>query len=488
MTDDEVKKMKVAKVKVKKSLLFSTRYFFKKTNHRKFVVGDHHKLISNKLEEVLRGECTRLIINIAPRYGKTELAVKQFVAHCLANTPTAKFIHLSYSDTLALDNSKEIKDIVQSDDYRQMFPEVSIRKDSNSKKQWTTTRGGGVYATSSSGQVTGFGAGKVEEEENDDKNISSILDDIEQKEGFGGAIIIDDPIKPDDADSSTIRDRINNKFDSTIRNRVNSRKTPIIIIMQRLHEEDLCGHLIETEGDDWEVLSLPCIYNENEEEKALWEFKHTLEELKKLRQINTVVFDRQYMQDPQPLEGILFHPSNLNFFKNENIEDAELVVEYADTADEGDDNYSQPVGKIKGGKVYITDVIFSQKNLTVLEPLVLDALKKNKTHSLFIESNNAGASFIRNLREKTNVPISGVKNTAPKLSRILAESGFIEKYFYFLDPSLQSPEYQKFYKQIIRYLKNGGNNQKDDAPDSLAGLSFIIRRNYDGLVGNQNKE
>ena len=76
---------------------------------------------------------------------------------------------------------------------------------------------------------------------------------------FAGAIIIDDPIKPEDALSDTVRERVNNRFETTIRNRVNSRKTPIIIIMQRLHEHDLCGYLQEIEPDEWTVITLPCI-------------------------------------------------------------------------------------------------------------------------------------------------------------------------------------------------------------------------------------
>jgi hypothetical protein len=194
-----------------------------------------------------------LIINIAPRYGKTEVAVKNFIAKGLAHNPAAKFIHLSYSDDLALDNSEEVKDIIKSAEYQQLFPEVQIKPGTDSKKKWYTTKGGGVYATAAAGQVTGFGAGKV-----DDEEVEKFFDEIES-EGFGGALVIDDPIKPEDADSELIRERVNNRFDSTIRNRVNSRNTPIIIIMQRLHEHDLCGYLIDNEGTKWEVLSLPSI-------------------------------------------------------------------------------------------------------------------------------------------------------------------------------------------------------------------------------------
>ena len=157
MTVDEIKTLKVARVKCQQSLMFFTRYYFKKRQKRKFIIGEHHKVIVDTLEKVAKGELTRVIFNIAPRYGKTELAVKNFISWCLSNNPRAKFIHLSYSDDLALDNSEEIKDLITSDEFSTMFPEIELKKDSKSKKKWYTSQGGGVYATSASGQVTGFG-------------------------------------------------------------------------------------------------------------------------------------------------------------------------------------------------------------------------------------------------------------------------------------------------------------------------------------------
>ena len=234
----------MVKFRCENSSLDFTRYFFRHRFNKKFVIGEHHKTICDALDRVMKGECKRLIINIAPRYGKTELAVKNFIAQGLAINPSSRFIHLSYSDDLALDNSEEVKDIVKSEEYQRLFPNVKIKQGSDSKKKWYTSENGGVYATSTKGQVTGFGAGRVDDEFDPDF--------IPESNVFSGALIIDDPIKPEDADSDTIRDRINERFDSTIKNRVNSRNTPIIIIMQRLHEQDLCGYLIDRNASEWE--------------------------------------------------------------------------------------------------------------------------------------------------------------------------------------------------------------------------------------------
>jgi len=283
-----IKELKVIKQKCLNDFLFFTRYIFKKRFNKPFIVSQHHQTISDALMRVYNGETKRLIINIAPRYGKTELAVKNFIAYSLANNPSAKFIHLSYADDLALDNSEAIREIVKSAEYQELF-NVEIKSNTDSKKKWHTTKDGGVYATSAGGQVTGFGAGS-----------------IESSGKFDGAIIIDDPIKPDDADSDRVRDYINNKFDSTIKNRVNSRDTPIIIIMQRLHESDLCGYVLGNDDREWEVVKMPCIYEIEGQEMALWPQKHSLEELYNLRKSNEIVFDRQYMQNPKPLKGLMY--------------------------------------------------------------------------------------------------------------------------------------------------------------------------------------
>jgi hypothetical protein len=115
---------------------------------------------------------------------------------------------------------------------------------------------------------------------------------------FGGAIVIDDPIKPEDAKSLTVRSKVNERFDSTIRSRVNSRRTPIVLVMQRVNEEDLSGYLLDG-VEDWDVLSLPALKNDG---TALWPFKHTVEELILLKNLNPSVFYFQYQQETKNIK------------------------------------------------------------------------------------------------------------------------------------------------------------------------------------------
>jgi len=273
---------KVLKVKCERSLLFFTRYIYKENHRRNFIIAPHLVLITEALEKIVNGETKRLIINIPPRYGKTELAVKCFIAWSLAKNPQSKFIHLSYSDDLALDNSSQTKEYIESESF-QKFWNMELKKDAQGKKKWFNKDGGGVYATASGGAITGFGAG------------------VAESKSFSGAIIIDDPLKPDDAGSESRRNSVNERYNNTIRSRVNDRDTPIILIMQRLHEDDLSGFLLSGgSGETWEHLCLPAL---DENNIPLWEEKHSFVELEQIRQANRYNFSGQYMQQPSPEEG-----------------------------------------------------------------------------------------------------------------------------------------------------------------------------------------
>lgn len=452
-----------------------------KTN-RKFIIGRHHELIAAALDRVLRGECRRLIINIAPRYGKTELAVKNFIAAGLAINPAAKFIHLSYSDNLALDNSEEARDMVREQWFTDIFPEVRIKKDSKGKKKWYTTEGGGVYATSTRGQITGFGAGQVDDEEIPEWDLErkfevkeelADLDEFmpiwEKGKKFGGAIIIDDPIKPEDAHSENLRTKVNERYDNTIVSRVNSRDTPIIVIMQRTHPEDLCGYLINNEGriedgGEWEVLSLPCI---NDDGTALWPHKHTIEELNKMAVRLGGVFQSQYLQDPQPLEGLLYKKFNTYKTLPPGVWPIRAV---ADTADAGKDFLCLIVYLVTKTGYYILDVYYTQAGVEVTEPEAATLIIKHNVKFAKIESNNGGKGWARaveNICKQARHMTTTFKwyhQHKNKQARIYNAAATVQNMIYY--PDNWRTLWPAFYKAVTGYLAKGGNLH-DDAADAL---------------------
>ena len=191
-------------------LLDFTAWMFQQRRGYRWSYSEHQQIICDALTEVFEGRCTRLIINVPPRYSKTELAVINFIAWSMGRAPDCEFIHVSYAAPLAVSNSARVRDVIQHEAYREIFPDCRLASDA--KNHWKTTAGGVMYATGMAGTISGFGAGKT-------------------GDAFDGAIIIDDPHKPDEADSPTIREGVISWFQNTLESRKNARDTPIILIM-----------------------------------------------------------------------------------------------------------------------------------------------------------------------------------------------------------------------------------------------------------------
>lgn len=404
----------------------------------------------------------------------TEIAVKSFISMGLAINPRSQFIHLSYSGDLALDNSICVKEIVESEEYQKYFPmEVGINRDT--KARWDTSAGGGLYATSTLGQVTGFGAGAV--------------DVPGEPYKFSGAIVIDDPIKPEDALSDNERENVNRRFETTIRNRVNSRNTPIIIIMQRLHERDLCGYLRSIEPDKWRVLSIPCLHiGEDGKEEALWPFKHTVEELYAIKAANSYVFETQYMQDPRPIEGLMY-----TRFKTYATLPREKFVRrnYTDTADTGADYLCSVCYLETKTAMYITDVLFTKRPMEYTEVKTAEMLLLNRTEDVNIESNNGGRGFARNVERNVRedggvisrrMMFRSFHQGENKQVRIFSHSAEVQNLILF--PEGWETRWPEFANALKSYRKEG-LNAHDDAPDVLTGMVEYFGRLFDTISNEQ---
>lgn len=470
---EKIKRNKVLKVMINTDFLFGVRWFFKRRYNTKFIIGRHHQIIAEALERVYRGQCLRLIIQVAPRFGKTEEAVISFIALGLALNAAAKFIHLSYSDELALENSEQIKDLVQHEAYQELFPEVQIKKDSKAKNKWWTTAGGGMLARSAAGSVTGFGAGHVDKEIDDDTEIEDFLYD--GKEGFNGAIVIDDPIKVDDADSEVIRSRVNMRFDSTIRTRANSRRTPIILIMQRTHPNDLAGYLQrKNESDKWEVISLPVI---NPDGTALWPHKMTVEEANALRRANDLVFERQYMQNPKPKSGLMFPIEDLRFYDHDAMEETlsnpDFIYIPCDPAGDGSDDFAAGPYKLIGDSIYLTDVIYNPDGADLNEVALEKMIFEEKAMFVGVEGVFGWRETAKRIRESLDESdwkgdFRILTPRTNKHTRIYNRSSFIRNNIVFRSDWETRPAYAKFMRILTSYQKvqePGAVGKHDDACD-----------------------
>ena len=397
----------IIKQKCEDSLLFFTRYIFKENTGKKFQVAKFHETLADTLHKVHKGEIKRLIINIPPRYGKTELAVKMYIAWSLAKNPAAKFIHLSYSDSLALDNSSMTKEYINSDAFGRLW-DIKLKKDSQSQKKWYTTDGGGVYATSSGGAITGFGAGS------------------------GGAIIIDDPLKPDDAISDVRRSFINNRYNTTIRSRVNDRDVPIIVIMQRLHEEDLSGYLLDGgSGEEWHHLKLSALDDDN---KALWPEKHSFDELEAIRQADRYTFSGQYLQLPSPPEGGEWRKDWFNIVNSAELPNDivyEMYIDGAYTKDTRNDPTGIQISGKSGDNLYIFKSIDKYLEMPELKNFITSFVQSCgvPVSQILVEPKASGKSLVQLLRRETRYNISELTTNFvrySKIERARASSPFIE--------------------------------------------------------------
>ncbi|MDG9851464.1 DNA-packaging protein [Klebsiella oxytoca] len=387
------------KVECEEDGLYYARYFFKQRTGGKMIVTPHHKVIQKTLDRVIDGEIQRLIINVPPGYTKTELATINMMGRGLALNCRARFMHLSYSHNLALLNSSTARGMIKSQAYQSMWP-MALRDDADSKAMWWTEHGGGVYASSAAGQVTGFRAGHMEP-------------------GWQGALIIDDPVKPDDAYSEIVRDGVNNRFNETIKSRLAIETTPMIVIMQRIHYHDLSGYLLRGgSGEKWHHLNLPVIidssrsYEETYPENThaipidhglpdgwLWPFKHNESHRVSLFSHRRTA-EAQYMQNPKRFnaEGALWNEEMISAAHamriTQELARTVVAIDPQATNSEESDESGIAVASVYGSgdeRQYSLDADYSGKySPNGWATKAIDAYTHHEADAIVIETNQGG--------------------------------------------------------------------------------------------------
>jgi len=258
----------------------------------RFLPNWHIDSLAWRLAEAASGKRMRLIVNMPPRSLKSIAASVALPAWLLGHDPSCRIITVSYADDLARKHARDTRIIMESGWYRRLFPGTRVNRRKNTESELTTTRHGFRLAGSIGGVLTGRGS-KI--------------------------IIIDDPIKPADAASDLERGRVNEWYDTTLYSRLDDKEAgAIILVMQRLHEADLTGHLLEK--GEFELLSLPAIATADENVpvgdnasyhrvigEALHPARENLDTLRGIKSsIGSRIFEAQYQQSPMPAEGNLF--------------------------------------------------------------------------------------------------------------------------------------------------------------------------------------
>jgi len=397
----------------------------------------HIKLLADAFTRIEQGKLKRLIINIPPGHGKSNLA-KLFVAWALGRNPKRRIIYSSYSDDKASEVTGAIRDVIESEVAKEIFPELAVRDDIRAKEFWQTTKKGVVTGAGAGGAITG------------------------RRMDIG---IIDDPYKNyEEATSEKIPEKVWNWYRTTFRTRL-ARAGAIIVIHTRWTQDDLTGRLIEREGEiatggKWEKITLPALDNNN---NALWPEMYPVEDLFELRDLMDALFEAIYQQEPVDTTGRLFGVPN---FAEPEIEQ-ELIGGF-DPAFGGADSCALALGFVdRKNDDPRTDVIYIPAaylwNLYL--PETYDKLEKlcklHKVKKLWIENNAAQEAVVIEMK-KRGINAEGTPSSHAKFIRI---QNFVKMNWHLIRFSRKVEN--NFMKEVLAYSELA---KHDDAPDSLACL------------------
>lgn len=221
-----------------------SKFCFKIMTGQKLLHVDYYVVLFEAIQRLIDQTCTRMIVNIPPRAGKTLLVSIFLPLLSWVRNPSGQTILTGFNSDVLAECSGFIRTIMTDPDFQRVFPDVLIDKNKKSVEKLGTMSAGVLHAIPTTGKMTGKGCGAL-------------------VEGFAGFMGIDDVIKPDDANSPGERNKINNRFSNTLISRLATETTPLVIIMQRLHADDLCGYLMKGgSSETYEWLSIPGIVTE----------------------------------------------------------------------------------------------------------------------------------------------------------------------------------------------------------------------------------
>lgn len=355
LTEMELLKQEIAARQSRASLLA-----FTEATHPRYNTGKPHRIIAAQLERVERREIDRLMLLCPPRHGKTELASRRYPAWNIGRNPARQIIAASATETFATDVGREVRNIIRTEEYGGIFPNVTLSEDSTAAGRWTTNKGGVFAAVGVGSQILGKGA-----------------DDF----------IIDDPFATmEDAQSEVKRKRVIEWYQGSVYNRLQPGGT-IVLINHRMHEDDLSGYLIEQQnhgGDKWEIVELPAVDMQGE---ALWPEAYPIETLRRI-QANTLprFWSGLYQQRPQPDEGTFFQREWFQTWGQLPALRYYGTSDYAVTDGGGDYTVHRIWGVDAGGALYRVDGWRGQATSDVWIERKLDLIARYRPMAWFGES------------------------------------------------------------------------------------------------------
>jgi predicted phage terminase large subunit-like protein len=434
----------------------------------------HLEAIAYALTRVLNGELRRLIITVPPRSLKSICASVAFPAFALGHNPSLRFICASYAENLAFAHARACRDVMRSPLYQRLFPHTRIAPGRDSQMEFATTHGGFRLATSVGGTLTGRG---------------------------GNFVIIDDAMKAQDTFSETARETVREWYSHTLLSRLDNKvEDSIVLVMQRLHVDDLAGHLLDQGG--WTHLNLPAIA-ESEHEIPIGpgrrhrrkpgdllhperEPKSVLDEAKS--EMGSMAFAAQYQQEPVAEDGNLVRWSWFRFFDDPPYQTAgdKIIVSW-DTALSQKELASYSVAvvlQVRGGTVYMLDVIRERLEYPELRRMVIALHRRWRNacdgYSLLIEDKGSGMGLIQELKREQIYAIA-IKPEGDKVMRMSNQTAHIEAGAVLLPR--RAPWLEEFRRELCAFPGGRHDDQVDAFSQALA-RAFAPRgqiRNYGAL-------
>ena len=359
--------------------------------HPTYKIGPHHKILAEKLEQAATGEIDRLATAIAPRFGKSLLLSLYFPAWFMGNFPDQKLIISSHTADLAVDFGKKVRNLMDSDEYKLIFPHALLSSDSKSAGRWTTSAGGEFFAVGVGGAVAGRGA---------------------------DLLIVDDPFSEQDILNGNydVFDRAYEWYTYGARTRLMPGGR-VVILHTRWAKNDLIGRLVEEsagnpEMDQWEYIEFPAILNEHtEDEKSLWPDQWSIEALRRTRAtMPAFQWSAQYQQNPTSAQGAIIKTEWWRRWKSAEAPTCEYVMMTLDAAQEVNKRadftalavwgifYQDTDGGHKRANIILLNCICRRIEFPELKKLALNEYKFWKPDCFIIEKKSNGAALAQELR------------------------------------------------------------------------------------------
>ena len=457
--------MSIRRCCAKTFMLFIERCFCELNPTTAFKHNWHLEMLSSALEACRRKEETRLIINQPPRSLKSHCVSVAFVAFMLGHDPSSKIICVSYSQELSNKHAMDCRTIMNAAWYRDLFPNTRLSSERQALQEFVTTKQGFRLSTSVGGVLTGRGA---------------------------DYLIIDDPLKPEEALSDTQRKAVNDWFDHTLYSRLNDKRNGCIVLtMQRLHEDDLVGHVLGLEP--WKVIRFPAIAEEDESHviktpygtrlfrrragEALHPEREPLEILNQIREaLGEYNFAGQYQQSPAPLGGGLVKAEWFKTYAATDMpEKFEMILQSWDTANKASELSDYSVCTTWGVKekhIYLLHVFRKRLDYPDLKRAVREQAEAFGPQTILIEDKASGTQLIQELVAEGMHAIQKYEPSMNKIIRMNTVTSTIECGFVHL------PDKAGWLAEYLHELAIFPNGKNDDQADSTSQALDWFKQRY----------